>query len=399
MNLSSHAEPIDFVLNGFMNLANGLRNIANNQGLPDMVRNDFNALADTAQCVMAPVQTVRTNAIMSGYGPRSLGLRDAARWLKLPLDGIDLNNLAPKVSFDWRTQPSSDEAADSDRFQRLWSQFFLTPYPLELFSDEDYTVQVMYEVDGYDFEVTAFAQLPTMGVDDPLPLLVHLKEIQVRYEPREKFWRGFATISRSAALFRDDPLSHFGVTHLVEGLVLNPQLKGTVPFMIDYVISPLAHRLSYSFKDYQLAAETGYNEDLKRIVDNIASEYPEHHQDHVRNILTRKCGNMGCAKGLDIDVPGLCTVNIVTGSSDLYDYDKWVKKTAEHSWFRDKPLLKIASIMTAGVDVSSRRMPNVWHHRITDAIYEAFRKICAEYPHWPKSPEELAAEKAAKEQE
>lgn len=394
---SHRNEPIDFVLSGFMNMANGLRNIANNPALPEMVRSEFSALADTAQCVVGPVQTMMTNDILSGIGPRSSGIRDAATWLKLPVDGIDFRRLAPKVSFDWWT--SVENADDHELFMRSWSQFFYTQYPLELFSDEDCTIKVKYVVDGYSFEVTAFAQLSTMEPGDPLPTLVWIKEVQVSYEPQEKYWRGWITIPRSSALFRDNPVSDVSITHHVEEVMLSTALKGVVPFMTDYVITPLVHRLGYSFKEYSLAGGLGYKDDLKGMLDELAEEYPEHHKNHVRNIITRECSNMGCAKGMDIEVPDVGTVRIVTGESDLYDYDKWVTKTAEHSWYRDKPLLKIYSIMVAGVDISTRRIPTAWNHRITEAIYGAFRKYCENYSHWPKSPEELADEKVAKEQE
>lgn len=389
-------DPLDQILNGFHNLSMGLRNIAQNPALPEMVRSEFNTLAEHAMFVIGPVHALRYDAIMSGTGPRSNGLRDAAGWLKLPDTGIDFSRLAPKTTFDWINHV--ENADDHELFMRSWSQFFYTQYPLEHFSDEASTITVKFEHDGYDFEVTAYAQLTTLEPGDPLPELVWIKEVQISYQPKEAFWRGFITIPRSSALFREKPCSDVHITHNVEGVLLNAELKGIVPFVTDYVIVQLFSRLGYSFKDYSLAGDAGYKDDLKAMLDEIAEEYPEHHKDHVRNIVTRECSNMGCAKGMNIEVPDVGTVRIVTGESDLYDYEKWVTKTKEHSWYRDKPLLKIHSINVAGVDISSRRIPTAWNHRITVAIDAAFRKFVTGYSHWPKSPEELAAIKAAKEQ-
>lgn len=388
---------LDFLLNGFMSLASGLRNIANSPGLPEMVRSDFNALADSAQCVVGPVLSMRQRDILNGQGPRSRAIVDAAAWLKIPTEGIDFRRLAPKVSFDWWTAP--ENADDSDLFMRSWSQFFYTQYPLECFSDEGQTVRVEYTVDGYTFEVNAVADIPKVSAGDQVPESVWIKEVQVSYKSKEGFWSGWVSFSRNSAMFRDVPAPDVSITHVVESVILSAPLVGIVPFMTDYVISPLVQRLGYSFKDYSLAGETGYRDNLKHMLDDIALEYPEHHQNHVRNIITRECSHMGCAKGVVVEVPGVGIVKIVTGELDLYDYDKWVEKTAQNSWYRDKPLLKIEAIVVAGVDISSRRIPTAWNYRITEAIDAAFRKIVTEYTWWPKTPEELAAEKAAKEQQ
>lgn len=397
MIMSHGNDPLDFVLNGFNNLSVGLRNIAQNPALPEMVRSEFNALANSAMVVIGPVHTMRYDAVMSGMGPRSNGLRDAVQWLKLPVDGVDFSRLAPKASFDWMTHVENAET--HELFMRSWSQFFYTQYPLEFFSDEDCTIKVNYVADGYTFEVTAFAQLTTLEPGDPLPELVWIKEIQVSYQPKEEFWRGFVTVTRNGALFREKPCSDVHITHNVEGVMFSAELKGIVPFMTDYVIGPLVSRLGYYFKDYGLAGDVGFRDNLKGFMDDIASGYPEHHVIAAKNHIVRACSNSGHANGLVIEVPDVGEVNVILGNTDWWDFEKYEAKIKEYHWHRDIPLFKINYIKVAGVDISGRRLPTAWNHQISEAIYEAMMKVCTDATWWPKSPEQLAAEKAAKEQE
>lgn len=396
MMLSHYNDPLDFVLNGFNNLSMGLRTIAQNPALPEMVRSEFNTLAEAAMVVIGPVQTMRYNDIKNGSGPRSTGLRDAAHWLKLPMDGVDFSRLAVKTKFDWQNPVENGD--NHELFMRSWSQFFYQQYPLELFSDEASTVKVKYIVDGYTFEVVAFAQLTTLEPGDPLPEKVYIKEIQVSYQPKEEFWRANATISRNTALFRDNPVGSVHFTHNVEGVMFSAELDGVVPFMTDCVVSPLVHRLGYCFKDYSLAGEAGFRDNLKGFMEDIASEYPEHCVVAAKNHIVRACSNSGHSKGLVIDVPDVGEVNVVVGHMDWWDFEKYEAKIKEYSWHRETPLFKINTIKVAGVDVSGRRLPTAWNHRISEAIFEAMKKICTDATWWPKSPEEIAAKKAAEEQ-
>jgi hypothetical protein len=390
-------DPLDQILNGFHNMSMGLRTIAQNPALPEMVRSEFNTLADAAMVVIGPVHTLRYDAVMNGVGPRSNGLRDAAGWLKLPVEGINFSRLAPKASFEWQTQV--ENADDHEMFMRSWSQFFYTQYPLEFFSDEDATIKVKYVLDGYTFEITAYAQLTTLEPGDLPPERVWIKEVQVSYWPKEEFWRGFVTITRGGALFREKPCSDVHITHNVEGVMFTAELKGIVPFMIDHVISHLVGRLGFCFKDYSLAGEPGFRDNLKGFMEDIASGYPEHHVIAAKNHIVRACSNSGHSKGLVIDVPDVGEVNIILGNTDWWDFEKYEAKIKEYSWHRDMPLFKINYIKVAGVDVSGRRLPTAWNHRISEAIFEAMQKVCTDATYWPKSPEQLAAEKAAKEQD
>lgn len=399
MNEHPPIQEIDYLVNGFINLATGLANLSRNPALPEMLRQEFSALVEGVSHVHACVSSDRNQRTFNGYGPRSIALKDVQRWVKPYVAGdVDLANLAVKGKWEWSEEPQN--VPDDEYFLRYWSQFFYTAYPLEVFTDKDSTVKTTFTRDGLNYTVVATADLATKttpGADEPeesFKAMVHLKYVTVHYQPPEGFYAASATFYTNSCLF-ETPVPSIFAFHHVEGHSANGSVNGVTPLLMDYAIKPLEGILGFVFEDYQLSPELGVVHDCEADITEISSHYPEHHILPAKDKMIAACNPYRGADGLIINVDGVGVLRLKTGDRDWRSYEEFVKKRDSQTWYKDKPVVEIDVIKAAGASVEKCRLPVEWVDKINVAIYDGLKKVCTDSTSWPLSPEEKQVKQQA----
>ncbi|MCY1331310.1 hypothetical protein D9M68_19760 [compost metagenome] len=324
-------------------LASGLGNLANNPAMPEMVRSEFHNLSANTMANIGMITAMAEGAIIAGQGPQSTALRNAVKYLGIPVEG-DLNNLAvimpPAVHEDHLTYAMC-----------RWSQMFLKRWPIELFDTDGKILKVIHRD-----QVIVDVELVPSKVDENNTATID--SISYRVYTAENWWDVAGEIQKVNAIYtKDFTYAHASVNHHVESTYMSATNPSIVQSVLDLVAEEM---MADEIIDTRLseASRPGIGGISPTTFMEVRAG--KVHPDRVMQALNKGmyhfCHNRSPDYGRRIDLPNGHLV-IRTFDSDWDGWDVMEEAKKKQSWNRDSPAITIKGIYLGGASVENRRLP------------------------------------------
>lgn len=334
-------------------IGNALGALANNPGLPDIVRNDLSSIASNIHATASPIVIQWEGEIVAGMGPQSLAIQNAAKILGIVTQG-NLDNL--RVKFP----DSIPEETINDACCR-WSQMFLRPFPQESF-DENGTYAKTVERGGLIFNL----ELKTRDTEG---VTRKAHSLNYSYTTAEGWWTVSGSVDRSEALYlKHIQYSSLSVYHSVENEWVQLSNSSLEASILDIAAQEFMKHVEIDTA-VNFQGNPGYRGTSLELImtGNCAAVHEDRRTDALDKIMYHFCQNRHPHYGRLIEFDG---GHIVVGTphSEWDSYKAMVDDKKERAYRRDETALVIKEICLDGVSVKSRYLPTIVHVSIEAAI-------------------------------
>ena len=337
-------------------VGNALGSLANNPGLPDIVRNDLSNIASNIHATAAPIVDQWEGEIVAGMGPQSLAIQNAAKILGVVPQG-NLDNL--RVRFP---SPIPDETLN-DACCR-WSQMFLRPFPKESF-DENGTYAKTVERNGLIFKL----ELKTREAFSEESVTRKAQSLSYSYTTTEGWWTVSGSVDRSEALYlKHIQYSQLSVYHSIENEWVQLSNSSLEAAILDIAAQEFMQHVEIDTA-VNFQGNPGYNGTKLELImmGNCAAVHEDRRTNALDKIMYHFCQNRHPHYGRLIEFDGGHVV-IGTPHSEWDSYNAMVDDKKERPYRRDESALIIKEISLDGVSVKSRYFPTTVQVKIEAAI-------------------------------
>jgi hypothetical protein len=322
----------------------GISSLANNPGIPEIVRNEFQSIANNSMFRVKTICSVLETDYIMGLGPQSLAMRNAVKYLGAKVEG-NLDNLGVKIPL-----PIPEDQLLYAMCR--WSQMLLTRWPLEHFNEDGKLLKVLHR-DGVIIDADLIPGTP----DENNTVLID--SIHYRIYTPENWWTISGSISRQSAIYNSDfSMVNGSVHHNVENAFVSIPADVLGRGVLDTVAEAM---LPDAIVDTRLSGGRypGVDKELPtRLLEMRAGRvHPERLKDALDHGMHHfAAAYRGRGNGTRVDFES-GFVHLCPGSSDWATWKEMEELKLKKTWLRDTTPLVVAGSYLGGRDVSTTRLP------------------------------------------